>query len=233
MDLKIVVLNNSGNVGKSTLCRYFLLPRIEGAQIVNIESINSDGSNGEKYRATDFIEITKVLDRLPSAIVDVGSSNIEVFMNKLKSYDGAHEDIDYFIIPVTPQNKQQEDTNVTIMNLLDLDIPVNKIRVVFNQIDPERSFNKQFSIILENDYFKKLGIINYPRISETELFRYLAIKGKDISTVLNDERDFRALMKEATNPEDLEELSTDRAIKRLATGVNKELDVAFSNLDIK
>ncbi|HIB7072250.1 TPA: StbB family protein, partial [Escherichia coli] len=81
--------------------------------------------------------------------------------------------------------------------------------------------------------FKKLGIINYPRISETELFRYLAIKGKDISTVLNDERDFRALMKEATNPEDLEELSTDRAIKRLATGVNKELDVAFSNLDIK
>ncbi|HFO5293656.1 TPA: transcriptional regulator, partial [Escherichia coli] len=90
-----------------------------------------------------------------------------------------------------------------------------------------------FSIILENDYFKKLGIINYPRISETELFRYLAIKGKDISTVLNDERDFRALMKEATNPEDLEELSTDRAIKRLATGVNKELDVAFSNLDIK
>ncbi|HFO8042093.1 TPA: StbB family protein [Escherichia coli] len=232
MILKIVVLNNSGNVGKSTLCRSLLSPRIAGSKIINIESINTDGSTSEKHRASDFIEIMKIIDSLLCVIVDVGSSNIEVFMNKLKSYDGAHEDFDYFIIPVTPQNKQQQDTLVTINHLYDLNVPPEKIKIVFNQVDSSRNFDKQFAVILESEAFKELGIVNYSMIPDTELFRYLSDMGKDINTVLNDDRDFRTLMRETDDPDILELLSTERAIKRLATGINKELDIAFNHLEI-
>ncbi|HFP9739462.1 TPA: transcriptional regulator, partial [Escherichia coli] len=82
-------------------------------------------------------------------------------MNKLKSYDGAHEDFDYFIIPVTPQNKQQQDTLVTISHLYDLNVPPEKIKIVFNQVDSSRNFDKQFSVMLESEIFKELGIVNY------------------------------------------------------------------------
>ncbi|HFP0012936.1 TPA: transcriptional regulator, partial [Escherichia coli] len=66
----------------------------------------------------------------------------------------------------------------------------------------------------------------------TELFRYLSDMGKDINSVLNDDRDFRTLMRETDDPDILELLSTERAIKRLATGINKELDIAFNHLEI-
>ena len=35
--MKIAVLNYSGNVGKTTVARHLLLPRVLGAQLVSIE----------------------------------------------------------------------------------------------------------------------------------------------------------------------------------------------------
>src|SRR5699024_8581823 len=98
----------------------------------------------------------------PCAIVDVGSSNIETFIKKLTSYKGSQEDFDYFIIPTTPQNKQQMDTLVTIETLLDLDVEPERIKVIFNMVESERSFDKQFSTILENKTFKSLKIKDLP-----------------------------------------------------------------------
>ena len=46
--MKIAVINFSGNVGKSTVARHLLLPRIAGAELIAVESINSDESQGQK-----------------------------------------------------------------------------------------------------------------------------------------------------------------------------------------
>ena len=40
--MKIAVINFSGNAGKSTVARYLLLPRIPGADLITIESLNAD-----------------------------------------------------------------------------------------------------------------------------------------------------------------------------------------------
>ena len=40
--MKVAVINFSGNVGKSTIARHLLTPRIEGAELISIESINAD-----------------------------------------------------------------------------------------------------------------------------------------------------------------------------------------------
>ncbi len=61
MNIKIAVVNNSGNMGKSTICDYLLLPRLEGAKVVKVETINTDGTNDVKISAKEFLEITKKL----------------------------------------------------------------------------------------------------------------------------------------------------------------------------
>ncbi|EDL6162901.1 transcriptional regulator, partial [Salmonella enterica subsp. enterica serovar Newport] len=65
-----------------------------------------------------------------------------------------------------------------------------------------------------------------------ELFFHLNEMNKTLKEVLDDDRDFRKLMRECEDDDELEILSTERAIKRLATGVNEDLNMAFNLLDI-
>ncbi|MCR4240564.1 transcriptional regulator, partial [Escherichia coli] len=120
MYLKIAVLNNSGNVGKSTICQTVLKPRLPESEIIRVETINSDGTNDERLSAKDYDEIIKRIDDVDCTIIDVGSSNIEQFMVQMQEYQGSHDLIDYFIVPVTVQDKQQRDSIATINNLLDM-----------------------------------------------------------------------------------------------------------------
>lgn len=232
MHIKIAVINNSGNVGKSTICNSLLQPRLPNAKVIKVESINSDGTFDEKINANDFIEIYNQIDSSPCAIVDVGSSNIETFIKKLTSYKGSQEDFDYFIIPVTPQNKQQIDTLSTIETLLDLDVSHDRIKIIFNMVESERSFEKQFQNIFENKTFKSLKIKQYSIIHYSEIFTHLYDMNKTLTEILNDDRDFRIMMRQVEDKKTLDSLSTDRALKRLATGVNEELDAAFKSLNI-
>ena len=39
--MKIAVINFSGNVGKTTIARHLLLPRIDGAELFSVESLNA------------------------------------------------------------------------------------------------------------------------------------------------------------------------------------------------
>lgn len=50
MYLKIAVLNNSGNVGKSTICQTVLKPRLPESEIIRVETINSDGTMMRDYQ---------------------------------------------------------------------------------------------------------------------------------------------------------------------------------------
>ena len=36
MYLKLAIVNNSGNVGKSTICQTLLKPRLEGSEIIKV-----------------------------------------------------------------------------------------------------------------------------------------------------------------------------------------------------
>ncbi|EKM0489744.1 transcriptional regulator, partial [Escherichia coli] len=107
MYLKLAILNISGNVGKTTLGQTFLKPRLEGAEIIKVETLNSDGTNDEKLSAKEYGEIIKRIDDSECTIIDVGSSNIEQFLVQMNEYQGSHDLIDYFIVPVVREAKQQ------------------------------------------------------------------------------------------------------------------------------
>lgn len=234
MFLKIAVVNNSGNVGKSTICDVLLKPRIESAEIIRVESINFDGHEDEKISAREFNDILKRIDISDSAIIDVGSSNIEIFINQMEAYKDSQEDIDYFIIPITPHHKQQIDSVSTVANLIDLGVDEEKIRFIFNQTDKATPLERQFSDFLHGiKQFKKIKIKKYSIIYNTPVFTFLNQSGKTFYEVINDDRDFRSLLRQAESREKREVISEEKSIKRLVTGINEELDIAFSNLDIK
>lgn len=232
MFLKIAVVNNSGNMGKSTICETMLQPRLEGSELIKIETLNSDGTNDEKFSANEFVEIFQKIDQADCAIVDVGSSNIEKFTLQLHAYKNSQEDFDWWIIPVIPKEKQQIDTIATIENLLDLGVETDRIKIVFNMYDETKSFDKQFSVILNSKTYKSLKLKGTPWIPETQVFSHLANIDKTFKEVTNDERNFRDLLRAAASPEERAQISEMRSVKRLVDGMNETLNTAFQQLNI-
>ncbi|MGF1871972.1 StbB family protein [Photobacterium indicum] len=232
MQPNIAVVNNSGNVGKSTICETLLQPRLKNSEIIKVETINSDGSDDVKFSAKEYDQILKKIDLSECAIIDVGSSNIEGFVLKMSEYKDSHEDIDFFIIPTIPQHKQQVDAASTASNLLSMGIEQDRIKFIFNQVDKSMDLKRQFNVLLEELNVLDFKLNNYPIIYDTSVFSELNKSETTFNDVVNDNRDFRTLLRQAETQAEKETLSDERTIKRLVSGVNDVLDVAFENLGI-
>ena len=129
--MKTIVMNFSGNVGKSTVARHLLSPRMNNARIIPVESINSDGSQDEAMRGKEYGNLLELLSVMDDVVIDVGASNVEDFVALMKKYHGSHDDFDYFVIPTVKNIKQQNDTISTIAALHEIGIPAKSIRLVF------------------------------------------------------------------------------------------------------
>ncbi|WP_048797391.1 MULTISPECIES: StbB family protein [Serratia] len=232
MYLKIAVLNNSGNVGKSTICQTLLKPRLDGSEIIRVETINTDGTTDEKLSAKEYDEIIKRIDDVDCTIIDVGSSNIEQFMVQMNEYQGSHDLIDYFIVPVTVQDKQQRDSIATVYNLLDMGVDEGRIKIVYNFAEKDVSIDKQFSIFISDKTCKKIATKNTAIVYHSNIFNLLTKSGLKYDDIYNDDRDFRALIRAAASKEERQELSNTRAVKMLMNGFNSDLDIAFGNLNL-
>ena len=230
MFLKIAIMNNSGNVGKSMICDTFLKPRIQGAETIKIETINSDGSMDETISAKNIKEVFERIDATDISIIDVGASNIETFMVNLSILTDAHEDIDFFLIPTTPKPKQQTDTIATINNLFELGVNKERIKVIFNFYDPEFSPQQQYPIIFESQMAKTFQLNDYKNIitiTDNPVFDMLGEMGLSFIEVANDERDFKTMIRATKDKEERALLSHQRSAQRLAKGLIKELDMTF------
>ncbi len=231
MYLNIAVVNNSGNVGKSTICDILLKPRLEGAQVVKVETINSDGTNDEKISAEQFEDVLNKMDEHDCSIIDVGSSNIENFLLKMQEFKSSHEDIDYFLVPVTPSNKQQVDSATTIQNLMTLGIEPERVKVVFNMANKKLTVTKEYAEFLSG-IPSGISLSEYPVVFESTVFDLLAKINRPFLDVLNDKRDYRSLIRQSESKEERSILSFERSAHRLVNGFNDELDQAFYALKL-
>ena len=233
MFLKMAIMNNSGNVGKSMICDNLLRKRIPNAEVIKIETINSDGSDDGTISAKQIKKVFDLIDTTDTAIIDVGASNIETFMSNLKKLNGAHEDIDFFIIPTTPKPKQQVDTLTTIDDLLQLGVEPEQIKVIFNFFDSDLTLEENYPVIFDSSLFKELDIANVKNqftITDNPVFDMLGELGYSFTEIAEDERDFKALIRASKDKEERSQLSHLRSSKRLAQGFIKELDVTFAKL---
>ena len=75
--MKVAVINFSGNVGKTTIARHLLAPRIPDADFIAVESINADEGQERPVRGNQFGELQEYLQTVDNAVVDIGASNVE------------------------------------------------------------------------------------------------------------------------------------------------------------
>ena len=229
--MKVAVINFSGNVGKSTVARHLLAPRLNNAEVIPVESINSDGTDETAIRGKQFGELQEYLQTLDDAVIDIGASNVEDFVKLMKQYKGSHEDFDFFVVPTVPATKQQRDTISTVEALANLGVPAKKIRLLFNMVDldesPERIFSGLFEYQRESKSFtlKPEAVIHVNDI-------YGKLKGSKtgIREILADETDYKERIKTAKDADEKLHFVQMLSIKRLAAGVSEELDAVFKAL---
>lgn len=229
--MKIAIVNFSGNVGKSTIAKNLLKPRMNGIEIINIETINSDDSDGQKMKGKQFGQLSEQLMLADDAIVDVGSSNIEDFVKLMGRYDGSHEDFDMFLIPVVKENKQVKDTIATINALSSMGVTPKKIRVIFNRLDVDDIVEEIFFPLF--DYYEDTrNFILRPKatIFDSELYQNLATHQTTIEDLLSDTTDYKAKLRETSNLDEKLDIVTRISLRRLAGSAKKNLDAVFEEI---
>jgi hypothetical protein len=231
--MKIAVINFSGNVGKSTVARHLLLPRIEGAELIAVESLNADESQGQALRGRQFGELQEYLQTVDNVVVDIGASNVEDLLGLMHRYRGSHEDFDCFVVPTVPALKQQQDTIATLVELAELGVAPSRLKLVFNMLEDDLDVRQSFNHLL-------LFIAQHPiagadpacRLGKNEIYGRVKDSGADLLALARDETDYKSLIVKTQSTGDKLALAQRLATRRLASGVVPELDACFTALGL-
>lgn len=233
--MKVAIMNFTGTVGKTTIATHLLSPRMSGAQIIAVESINetaeSLGASVEKIKGDRFRELFKILMVADDVIVDVGASNIQDFLEGMNKFDESHVEFDHFIIPVTSGTKEQRETTSMISTLAGMGVPPNKLRILFNRV--ESSVDDEFGILLNYVGKNNNATVNtHAAIFENELFDLLAIKKLSIEKLLADKKDYKALLRDnkEADTKQRSHWSDMFGLMALARNVNRNLDMVYAEL---
>lgn len=230
--MKIAVLNYTGSVGKTVIASHLLAPRLSNSQIFAIESTNETagdlGLDIDQLRGEQFGQLFRELLILDNAIIDVGASNIEDFLDHMLKYEDSHAEIDLFVLPVVSTGKAQRETIKTVSALVGLGVEPKRIQVIFNRVEGDVEDN--FSSILM--YAQKSGeFIANPAVAifENEVFELLAEQRTTIADVLADKTDYRQKLREADrkNKPLINKLTNMHSLQALAKPVNRQLDKVF------
>ena len=231
--MKIAVINFSGNVGKSTIARHLLLPRIEGAELIAVESLNADENQGQALRGRQFGELQEYLQTVDNVVVDIGASNVEDLLGLMHRYHGSHEDFDCFVVPTVPALKQQQDTIATLVELSGLGVPPSRLKLVFNMVEDDDDAARSFSQLLTFVGQQLLAEANLAcKLGRNEIYGRVKGSGADLSALIQDKTDYKALIVKAQGTADKLALAQRLATRRLASGVVPELDACFAALGL-
>lgn len=234
--MKVAIINFSGNVGKTTVAKQLLAPRMKAPEFA-VETINAGASDErgdtERLKGKQFGDLQEQLLALDAAIVDIGASNVEEFVKLMGQFHGSHEDFDYFVVPTVKEKKQQADTINTIKTLATLGVPAAKIRVVFNKVDPDDAgdLKSDFGALFGFHALESKFTLNPENvIFSNEVFERLRALKTDLARLTTDETDYRAALRDAKN-EDAKQLAIQMiSAKRLAGSANKNLDDVYAAL---
>ena len=148
--MKIVVINLSGNTGKTTLSKHMFTPLL-GATRISIEDTNAgDGEPDLEISAGKFKQLAAEINASgddESFVVDVGASNAKAMIAKFDSLASTTELINCWIIPVTPSAKQIVDSLRTATALSELGIEPSKITLLPNNVTDLESYETDFAQI--------------------------------------------------------------------------------------
>ena len=114
-----------------------------------------------------------------------------------------------------------------------IDVPPQRLRLVFNQIDDDSPIDRTFETLLA--YCASSGVVQ-PRpaacIFFNEVYALVRGTGQSLAELAADSTDYKAAIARASVQADKLALAHRLAIRRLARGVIPELDACFEALDL-
>eukprot|EP01022_Parablepharisma_sp_SALTPOND_P024797 TRINITY_DN5557_c0_g5_i1.p1 TRINITY_DN5557_c0_g5~~TRINITY_DN5557_c0_g5_i1.p1 ORF type:complete len:259 (-),score=34.30 TRINITY_DN5557_c0_g5_i1:1876-2598(-) len=193
-----MIVNNSGNVGKSFIARELLYSNFneqEDNVIIEVETHNSSSSGyagveTAKYKANQFKEIYSALNIYDNIALDIGASNIDNFLKELLKREEIKEEIDYFVVPVYSDTKQTKDSLKTLQILQTLEIDSSKIKVIFNRV--RDSVKEDFATFLQNAKKLEVNVDETLRIFDFEVVEDLDKLKTTSRELLEDTTDYKA-----------------------------------------
>lgn len=232
--MKLAVINFSGNVGKSTVARHLLCPRIPGCHFVAVESINAADGQSMTIRGRQFAQLQEYLQTVTDLVVDVGASNVEDLLALMRRYSGSHADFDGFVVPTVPPRKQQQDTAATLAELARIGVPPERIRLIFNQLEDDTPVERVFETLLA--YCAASGAVQ-PRLAACMRYNevYARVRGtsESLLDLAADTINYKAEIAKAASASEKIVLAQKLATQRLARGVIPELDACFAALALQ
>lgn len=215
---KIAVLNVSGNVGKTAICKNLLKAFRPEAKLISVESFNNSdaldvaGFDTQELKASKFKEIYRELMMNDDVILDVGASNVAQFMEELTKYRSSIAELDLVIVPTVPDEKQQKDTYATIDWLNKLGVPADRIRVVFNLYPGDSTVGETYSHVIgysmSDDGKKQATWLPHVIVDKNEIFQIVDSRRTTIRQLAADPRDWKALREAAKAAKDIEALES-------------------------
>lgn len=245
MDIILCILSLTGKVGKSTIVNNLLAPRMPTAKIYRLETINLSGKTDSEIvelKGRDFVQLQNALSKDNSAIVDVGASNVESFLLSMTMQPGAHEDFDYFLIPIEASDKKHDAINEFInlvRTLHNQGIGPERIKVIFNKLEMNDDLTYQMRKIINFHKIEKEGnkgkewftLDLEAVIHDSPVFTALSEINKSFSEMLLDKKDYRSISKSlpADDPQRLQCTKMMRA-QRSVIPMQQEFDTVFKVL---
>ncbi len=231
--MKLAVISFSGNVGKSTITRHLLAPRLPGARVIAIESINADEGQAQSLRGFQFGELQEYLQAVDDVVVDIGASNVEELMRLMHRYRDSHEEFDCFLVPTVPPPKQQQDTIATLADLHAVGVASDRIQLIFNMVDDREPLERAFHLVLDFLAQKPIASANTNcRMGLNEVYARIRGTGANLAEIARDSTDFKRLIARASDRQEKMALGQKLATRRLARGVVPELDACFAALEL-
>ena len=231
--MKIAVINFSGNVGKTTVARHLLLPRLPGAELITVESLNADEGQAQALRGRQFGELQEYLQTVDSAVVDIGASNVEELLGLMQRYRGSHDDFDCFVVPTVPPLKQQQDTIATLVELSRLGVQPSRLKLVFNMTEAGIALEHGFVLVLAFIAQHPIAVANPACcLGANEIYGRVRSTVQDLAALARDDTNYKALIVQARDAAEKLALAQKLATRRLASGVVPELDACFAALGL-
>ena len=247
----IAVLNDNGNVAKSTISNFAIFPRLKN----NPEIIYSEAGNSipgeikktahgkvKRFGATQE-EFADMIDYLTEnvashdIIVDFGSTDSALMRALFIECPGSIDVFDLFIVPTSPDVKQA-DTETTINFLALQGVTPEKIRVVFTLFPAAKKLERVFHEIFEAH--EEVG--NFTLDSKAVLYKSLLIDrlsdtGYTIEDMLTDQSDWKQKIIDAhphrEDPEVQKQIKTYTWMslnRGMATSMKKDFDAIFNSV---
>ena len=237
--MKILIMHNSGNVGKSLTTREVFYQNFDGdnKMVLEIESRNASSSNfNMNVVRIDFEKPTALQDLTQYGIIyddyilDVGSSEIKEFLNAIEKSREILDEFDIIIVPTIKDQKIIPDTKKTMMIIRLLGYE-EKLQVLFNRITNPSTIEEDFESLFLWRKKEKFNLNpNLYLADYTESTNDL-IKQKLLSSeIIQDTTDYRALAIKYHQDGDAEKsrkASNSLLTQRIAKSLNSDAKVLF------